>query len=224
MTTNTTATAVVMCDGAAFPSMRFPPQSSTLTSSACRLGIESLKGKLGEADEKQRKDATDHATALTGKQTQLDKANAKVATLEKQIKDGEMTPQKLDALVVERANVIAGAKKVLGDKLVIDGKTNADIRRQVVDATMKDAAKGWSDDAVTASFNTIVASVKDGGAPTPVAVAATASGRRGWRGTSFADLRQGFRFDAQPQLTDTDKAYGEMAKDISVTPGSNKAA
>jgi hypothetical protein len=186
--------------------------------------IESLQGKLDETEKSKAKDATDHATALTESKTTLDKANAEVATLKKQIEDSAMTPQKIDTLVIDRSKVIAGAKKVLGDKLVIDSKSNADIRRQVVDAHMKDAAKGWSDDAVEASFNTIVASVKDGGGTDAGAGGQQRPGA-GAQGTSFADLRQGFRFDAQPQATDTDKAYGEMTKNLGdAWKGDNKAA
>lgn len=215
MTTQTNgATAVVMCDGV--PLNIDAVSASVINAHLARMStnIENLKGKLDETEKAKAKDATDHATALTTGKTALDTANAKIVTLEKQAKDAELTPQKLDALVIDRSKVITGGKKVLGDKLVLDGKTDADIRRQVVDHVMKDAAKGWSDDAVTASFNTIVASVKDtsdtggggGGQQRP--------GAGGQGGTSFADLRQGFRFDAQQTVSDADKSYGEMTKDL----------
>jgi hypothetical protein len=218
------ATAIVMCDGV---NLSLDATSAAVINAYIKrqeTALEGLKDKLGTAEQKNAKDATDHATALTEKQTQLDASNAKVVTLEKQIKDGEMTPQKVDALVVERAGVIGGAKKVLGDKLVIENKTNADIRRQVVDTHMKDAAKGWSDDAVTASFNTIVASVKDNSTNTNNGGGGQRPGGGGAGGTSFEDLRQGFRFDAQPEATNADKAYGDMATDLSNAWKGSKAA
>jgi hypothetical protein len=216
-TNNTTATAVVMCDGAALSIDAV--SAAVINAHIKRLenSAADLQGKINDGETKLKKDATDHATALTEFKTNLDKANAEVATLKKQIEDSAMTPAKIDALVIDRANVIAGAKKVLGDKVVITDKTNGDIRRQVVDHVMKEGAKGWSDDAVTASYNTIVASAKDTGASDG------GGQQRPGGGTSFADLRQGFRFDAQPTLTDSDKAYGEMTKDLG-SAWQNKAA
>ena len=81
--------------------------------------------------------------------------DAEIATLKQQLVDAKPTAQALDAMVAERTSTITKAKSLLGDKLIVDGKTSAEIRRQVVDAAMKDAAKGWTDDQVTASFAVI---------------------------------------------------------------------
>jgi hypothetical protein len=62
--------------------------------------------------------------------------------------------------VKDRAVVIAKAKAVLGDKLVVDGKSLADIRRQVVSEKMGDLAKNYSDDLVTVSFDTLTQGVE----------------------------------------------------------------
>lgn len=86
--------------------------------------------------------------------------DAKVVTLESQVKDAAITPAKLDQLVKDRALVVGKAKVVVGDKLVIDGKTDGEIKRQVVDAKLGDAAKGWSDEAIAASFDTLTAGIK----------------------------------------------------------------
>src|SRR5690606_30809972 len=51
-------------------------------------------------------------------------------------------------------------RAVLGDQLVVDGKTESEIRRQVVDASLGEKAKGWSDDAVTAGFDALTAKVQ----------------------------------------------------------------
>jgi hypothetical protein len=223
MTTQGQATAIVTCDGV--PLSIDAVSANVINAHLKRMqgNIESLQGKLDETEKGKAKDATDHATALTGLQTQLDAEKAKVATLETQAKDAAMTPAKLDAMVADRAVIVTGAKKVLADKLVIDGKTNGEIRRQVVDHVMKDGAKDWSDDAVLASFNTIVASVKDTAAPGPGG-ALQRPGSAPAGSTSFADLRQCFRFDAAPQVTDTDKAYGDMATDLTNAWKGEKAA
>jgi hypothetical protein len=211
-------TAFVMCDGV---SLTMDATSAAVINAYIKrseASLEQFKSKLDEAGKDKTKDAADHATALTTLQTSFDAEKAKVATLEKQIKDGEMTPAKIDALVVDRSNVIEGAKKVLGDKLVIKDKSNGDIRRQVVDAKMGDAAKGWDDTSVTASFNTIVAGIKD-----------TATSNNGGGNTrpggsvNFDQMRDAFRAEQQQPASETEKAYADMSKDLT-DAWKNKAA
>lgn len=98
---------------------------------------------------------TQIATLTTEKAT----TDAKVVTLESQIKDGAMTPAKLDALVRDRAVNVEKARSILGDKLVVDGKTESDIRKQAVQAKLGDACKDWNDDQIKASFDTLTAGV-----------------------------------------------------------------
>jgi hypothetical protein len=207
-----------MCDGV---SLTMDATSAAVINAYIKrseASLEQFKSKLDEAGKDKTKDAADHATALTTLQTSFDAEKAKVATLEKQIKDGEMTPAKIDALVVDRSNVIEGAKKVLGDKLVIKDKSNGDIRRQVVDAKMGDAAKGWDDTSVTASFNTIVAGIKD-----------TATSNNGGGNTrpggsvNFDQMRDAFRAEQQQPASETEKAYADMSKDLT-DAWKNKAA
>jgi hypothetical protein len=45
---------------------------------------------------------------------------------------------------------------------VVKDQSDAQIRRQVVDSKLGDVAKGWSDDQITASFNTLTAGIKLG--------------------------------------------------------------
>lgn len=110
-----------------------------------------------ERADKAEKDAKDAADALTEKTTALSTKDAEIVTLKKQIEDGKLTPQKLDEIVKDRAEAIGQAKKLIGDKLVVDGKTTEDIRRQVVEAKVGQIAKDWSVEQVTASFNTLTA-------------------------------------------------------------------
>jgi hypothetical protein len=202
-------TAIVMCDGAGIQVDAV--SASVINAHLGRMSktIESLQGKIDEADKGAKKASEDHATVLTQQKTSLDAKDAEIATLKKAVEDAKLSPAALDKLVVDRVTVITGAKKILGDKLVTDGKTDADIRRQVVDAHMKDTAKGWSDDAVTASFNTIIASVKDGGG-----AADTRGANR--PAVSFDDVRKSFSFAAdQTAMNDGDKAYADMNKHLS---------
>jgi hypothetical protein len=206
--TTVTQTAIVMCDGAAIQVDAV--SGSVINAHLGRMSktIESLQGKIDEAEKGAKKASEDHATVLTQQKTSLDAKDAEIATLKKAVEDAKLSPAALDKLVVDRVSVITGAKKILGDKLVSDGKTDADIRRQVVDAHMKDTAKGWSDDAVTASFNTIIASVKDTGGVVDNRGASRPA-------VSFDDVRKSFSFAAdQTALNDGDKAYADMNKHL----------
>lgn len=82
--------------------------------------------------------------------------DAEIATLKQQVSDSEMTPAKLDDAVKARAAVVDAARKVVSD-VVVDGKSDSEIRKQVVSAKLGDAAKDWSDDQISASFNTLTA-------------------------------------------------------------------
>lgn len=119
-----------------------------------------LATKYAKSQEQAKKDQADSAASITKLTADLAASNAKVVTLESQLKDAVLTPLKLDQLVKDRGDVIAKAAAVLKDKLVVDGKTESEIRRQVVDAKVGEAAKGWADELVKASFETLTADVK----------------------------------------------------------------
>ncbi len=86
--------------------------------------------------------------------------DAEIVTLKKQVEDGKITPAKLDELVKDRAQVVGKARAILGDKLVVDGKSLSEIQSQVVSGKLGDAAKGWTEAQIAASFNTLTADVK----------------------------------------------------------------
>lgn len=122
--------------------------------------VSDVKAKLATAETqvatltKQVSDATaQHATVLSQK-------DAEIATLKKQVEDSKLSPAQIDQLVKDRSLVAGKARAILGDKLVVDGKSIADIQRQVVDLKLGDTAKGWSDDQVKISFETLTADVK----------------------------------------------------------------
>jgi hypothetical protein len=129
-------------------------------------GLEQEAGDLRtklEASEKKHKDAADkEAEEEPKRKKKTDEDAATIATLTKQLADAQITPAKLDQMVRDRHVVIGKAKTILGDKLIVDGKTEGDIRKQVVSHAMggDEAIKGWSDDAVAASFATLTKDAK----------------------------------------------------------------
>jgi hypothetical protein len=118
--------------------------------------ITTLTDDAAKAKATADKVTAEAATAIATK-------DAEIATLKKQIEDGKVTPAQLDALVKDRATALAKGRAILGDKLVVDGKTISDIQRQVVDSKLGDTAKGWSAEQVAASFNTLTADIKADG-------------------------------------------------------------
>lgn len=110
-------------------------------------------------DEKIKAMEDELASLKAEKAKESETKDAEIATLKKQVEDSKLTPQKLDDAVKARDEVIKAAKKVVAN-ITTDGKTDAEIRRAVVDSAMGDTAKGWSDDQVAASFNTLTNSAK----------------------------------------------------------------
>lgn len=118
--------------------------------------VEAAIAKLTNA-----KDVADKA--LTDATSALDTEKGKVAALEKQLADAkaESDPVALDKRVADRSALIVAAKSLKAD-LVTDGKTDADIRREVVAAKLGDVS-AYSDDGVNGAFAALSASVKDAG-------------------------------------------------------------
>lgn len=101
------------------------------------------------------------AAKLTDESTKAIAAkDAELATVKAQLKDAEVTPARLDQLVKDRAVTVIKAQAIIGDKLVSAGKTESEIRKQVVDLKLGDVAKGYSDDQVKISFDTLTAGVE----------------------------------------------------------------
>lgn len=110
--------------------------------------------------EKLQKDAADAKAALadagTAHKAALDAKDGEITALKAKLADAEMTPAKLDAAVAARAKVIGDARKIAGDKLVVDGKTDVEIRRAAVAAKIGDAAaKDMTDAAIEGAFRVL---------------------------------------------------------------------
>ena len=87
--------------------------------------------------------------------------DAEIATLKQQLVDSKITPQKLQEMARARAGLEQRAKSLL-DSVQLDGRGDEEVRRQVVFAKLGDTAKDWTDDMVTASFNTLAVSRDSG--------------------------------------------------------------
>jgi uncharacterized protein len=155
--------------------------------------FEEFKKKLSEkekAAEEEKKKSSDAAVLIVTKDTQIKE-------LQDKLKAAELTPEMMDAALMDRVNVIQKAKAILGDKLVTKDKLVRDIRRQVVDARLGDIAKAYSDEHVQIAFDTLSADVK-----------ATAG-----QGTS--GLQQAFSAPRMPTTDSAEQAYDEYCRDLS---------
>jgi hypothetical protein len=100
---------------------------------------ESLRTKLSDAETKTK--------------AAVDAKDGEIVALKKQVADATKTPEQLDRMVKDRFDIIERARKVLGDKLVTDGKTDVEVRRAVVAHKLGDqAAKDLSDAAIEGAF------------------------------------------------------------------------
>ncbi|MBX9934538.1 MAG: DUF2213 domain-containing protein [Methylobacterium sp.] len=108
-----------------------------------------------------------HATALSAK-------DGEIAALTASIPSGAA----LDALAAARANLIGQAKTVLGDAFAPVGKTDAEIRRAVVEKAIGDSAKGLDDAGIGGAFAVVVAG-KTGNDPLRAALGTVTVGDAG---------------------------------------------
>jgi cation transport regulator ChaB len=155
------------------------------------------------------KQVAELTTQLADARKQVETKDAELATTKKQLDDSKLKPEQIDALVTQRLDSVAKAKVILGDKLVVKDQSDFQIRRQVVDSRLGEVAKGWTDDQITASFNTLTAGIKIGDRP--------ANGSNG----SVFDVAHAL--SNQPVIKDDrETAYDEYVKDVSNAWQTNK--
>lgn len=130
---------------------------------AVAVAVGTLNQKLADAETRVGTLTADLATATTAIQTK----DGEIAALNQKLADAEVTPEKLQALADARADVI-GKAKTLAPALVSDGKTDAAIRKEAVQAKLGDAAKDMSDAAIEGAFLALTKDAK------PQAVTVTA--------------------------------------------------
>jgi hypothetical protein len=102
--------------------------------------------------------------ALTTTKAALDAATGEIAVLKKQVADASITPDKLDALVLERTLVIDAAASLLPKDFAYNGKQIGDIRRAAVAAKLGDV-KDMNDAAIEGAFKALtIGNAPQGGA------------------------------------------------------------
>lgn len=115
---------------------------------------------------------TAHAAVVAAKDKELGTKDGEIAKLKGDVLDAA----KLDAMVAERADVLAKAKTI-ADSVAVAGKSIPDIRRAAVVAKLGDATvKDKSDDYVSALFDTLAGNVKAIPAADPVCDAIRSGG------------------------------------------------
>lgn len=87
-------------------------------------------------------------TRIVELQTQVSTKDGELAIAKKAIEDSKLTPQKLTDAVKARTQVIVDAKKIAGDKFVVDdSKSDLEIKRAAVATRLGDEATKLMDDA-----------------------------------------------------------------------------
>lgn len=110
--------------------------------------VQRTISKLNDEVTKLRDEATKAAKVLADTQTELattkktvEAKDGEILVLKKSVEDGKLTPDLLDKAVAARTVIIDSAKKVLGVEYTGQGKTEAQIKREVVDKHFGDMAK-----------------------------------------------------------------------------------
>ena len=99
--------------------------------------------------------------ALKTAQTLVLTKDGEIAALTKQVVDAKVTPEKLSAMVKDRAEVEEIATDVLGEERGVKGwSTTEEMKREVVTKYTGDAAKGYDDVQVSLVFDGIKATME----------------------------------------------------------------
>lgn len=152
-----------------------------------------LKAKLDVSEGKLVAADAAHKDALT-------KKDAEITTL----KAGQLDAAAIDKLVAARTDIIGRARKVLGDELKTDGKSNTDIMREVVASKIgDDKVKDKADAVIEAQFDIIADQASDDGA-------AAGGGSGGSDDQALRDHFKGVIHQSGGKLNDSDKAYDAM--------------
>lgn len=112
------------------------------TTDAGIAAIDKMRGLLTVSDAALATANTTHAAAIADKDKELAKKDAEIEELKKKVLDDAA----LDALVSDRANVIAKAKALKSD-IVTDGQSIEQIKRAVLGDTVKDKSADYVDAA-----------------------------------------------------------------------------
>lgn len=124
-------------------------------SDEAKAAIEKLQGQvtaLGAAKDAAETKVGELTAAVSTK-------DGEIKALEQKVKDAEVTPAKLQQMAADRAKVIAAAQS-LKPGIVVDGKSDSDIRKEAVQSKLGDAAKDMDDNAISGAFTALTKDVK----------------------------------------------------------------
>lgn len=138
------------------------------------------------------------------KKEELESKDAEIAALNKKLSDSVMTPDKIAALVKDRAETFGKAKTILGDKAPanLDTLDTAEVKKIVVLSQLGDVAKDWDANALNVAFTTLAKDVK--------AAAPAAGAAQTVDGGAVQQLQLAFNKPAP--VNDATKAYDERNK------------
>ncbi|MBO9710564.1 MAG: DUF2213 domain-containing protein [Caulobacter sp.] len=108
------------------------------TTDAGEAAIKKLLGDNAALKDAAAKADAAHALAIKAKDEQIAKLDAEVATLKGQVLTGDA----LDKAIAARGKLIGDAKKIAGEALVTDGKSDAEIKKAAVLAKLGDTYAG----------------------------------------------------------------------------------
>lgn len=147
---------------------------SVETTDAGAQAIEKLQRDAKTASDKATADLVAKDAEIASLKTKIGTQDGEIAVLKKQVTDSAMTPQKLDEAVTSRVKVIEDARRIGGDKIVVAGKTDLEIKRAAVAVRLGDEAAQKLDDAgINGAFAFAAASdpvrdaLRGGTLPTP---------------------------------------------------------
>lgn len=151
----------IMVDGIACPMSDTAAQVVQRTLQKLKDEYDAFKKKKAEEEEEDEEESSSDKASIVDLKKKLDARDGEIAALKQQLKDA-LDPARQDAQLKQRMIVGDQARRVLGDRVKIDGKSIEDIRRQVVDSQLGTIAKDWSDEKVEGAFTHIVGQAKGG--------------------------------------------------------------
>lgn len=126
-------------------------------------GAQAIEKLLGERKVLQDKVASLNET-ITAKDADIAKKDGEIAAKDATLAEAT-SPAKLAAAAAARSQLCEDARRVV-PKIVTDGKSDADIMREVVDTKMGEVGKALADESVCGAFAALVdAAPKDKGSP-----------------------------------------------------------
>lgn len=105
--------------------------------------------------------ATAHAAEIKAKDAEITTLKSQVEDGKKALADNEITDEKLNAAIADRAHVFDMAKKMGVEEKDMDKRSAKEIRKMAVEKKVGDAATNFDDAQIAVSFDTLVASLGD---------------------------------------------------------------